>query len=93
VTVINRGATGEWYVFHGVDAQEFLGNIIVVASWPCRFKWHGTAQLRGRLFGHDTGTFSLVFNIDSVPEGTMRQMYHVAVRGAKEELASKYAAN
>lgn len=93
MTVINRGATGKWHIFHGVDAAEFLENIIVVASWPCRFKVVGNAQLRGRLFGHDGGTFSLVINLDSVPEGTMRQMHVHAVNGAKQELAGKYAAN
>jgi hypothetical protein len=92
VTVINRGATGTWHVFHGDDARRFLANIIVVASWPCRFKYRGTAQLRARLMGHDTGTFSLVFNNDNIPEGTMREMHITAVNGAKQELASKYAA-
>ena len=93
MTVINRGVSGEWYVFRGSDAQEFLANIIVVASWPCRLKRLGEVVTRARLFGHDTGTFSLVTDSDNIPEGFLKEYYHHFVREAKLEIARKHAAN
>jgi len=93
MTVINRGATGTWHVFHGEDAKTFLGGLVVVASWPCRFKGRGIVQLRARLMGHQTGTFSLVFNNDGIPEGTMREMFNHSVTQAKLEFMRKHAAN
>lgn len=93
MTVINRGATGAWYVFRGEDARTFLAALVVVATWPCAFKGKGVVSLRARLLGHDSGTFSLVFDNDGIPEGTMRELFHYSVRAAKEELARKHAAN
>lgn len=93
MTVINRGATGTWHVFHGDDASTFLRGLVVIGAWPCQFKDRGGVSLRAELFAHDSGTFSLVFGHDNIPEGTMRELFNNSVRDAKLEFMRKHAAN
>lgn len=93
MTVVNRGASGAWHIFHGEEARVFIAGLVMVADWPVEIYHQHMVRQRGQLFATEHGTFVLVIENANIPEFMLMRMFTEAVIRANEELRRKHAAN